>query len=353
MSITNVSRVLRVRKFEQTLLDFYKLHGRRNLPWRKSSISPYEVWVSEIMLQQTQVSRVIVYYERFLKRFPTIFHLARASWEKFLPYYAGLGYYRRGRNMLATARIIVNDFGGEFPREKKLLCKLPGIGEYTAAAILSFAFGEQYLAFDTNLQKVFGRYFFGNRHAVFNRTLLDKALRADRHILNAAIMDFANSVCLNAPRCPECPLVRQCRYAQEQGKRERTRSRETLETRGVSAISTQNSRRRHRSAVHSATKFPMKQAQVFLWLHREHKEYYSLNPDTFEVFVLPAPLNTREKIKAYFRKEYNLEISVRPPHQKIYVGGKPTLVVNAQILFGEHEFAVYSKAEARPVGSHA
>lgn len=331
--------------FEQTITVFYKLHGRRALPWRKSAISPYEVWVSEIMLQQTQVNRVIEYYQRFLKRFPTVFHLARASWEKFLPYYAGLGYYRRGHNMLACARVIVSDFGGELPRDKRLLMQLPGIGEYTASAILSFAFGEQHLAFDTNLQKVFGRFFYGTRRAPLDQERFERVLKTDRRILNAAIMDFANAVCLKTPRCAECPLAKQCRYARQRGKQEKTDLQKVLRDRQDVIVGVAGTSRSDKSA----KKFPIKQAQVFIWLHREHKEYYSPNPDTFEVFVLPAPFNTREKIKEYFRKKYHLEIAVRPPHQKSYVHGKPTLFVNAQILLGDHTFAVYPKYVAKAV----
>ncbi|MFA6566528.1 MAG: hypothetical protein WCT48_07335, partial [Candidatus Paceibacterota bacterium] len=130
--------------------------NKRSLPWRKENLSAYEVWVSEMMLQQTQVSRGIVFYERFLKKYSTVQKLAKTNWEEFLPYYEGLGYYNRGRNMLKTAKIIVRDFGGEFPKDKAVLMKLPGIGEYTASAILSFAHDLPYIAFDTNFKKIFG-----------------------------------------------------------------------------------------------------------------------------------------------------------------------------------------------------
>src|SRR3989344_6364292 len=137
--------------FEEKLEDFFQKTGREHLPWRKKKITAYEVWVSEIMLQQTQVSRVIGYYTRFLKRFPNIGSLAKASWAAFLPYYDGLGYYARGRNMLKAAQVIAKEYAGTFPRDKKLLEKLPGIGPYTAAAIMSFAYGDEDLARDTNL----------------------------------------------------------------------------------------------------------------------------------------------------------------------------------------------------------
>lgn len=306
--------------FEQHILSFYKKQGR-SLPWRKKNISAYEVWVSEVMLQQTQVSRVIDYFNRFLERFPTVYELAETEWEEFLPYYAGLGYYRRGQNMLKTAKVIVEDFGGEFPRDKKALISLPGVGSYTAAAILSFAYGEDHLAFDTNLQRVFGRFIHGDRKAEIDVEAIESQLHSDKKQLNAAVMDFANLVCTNRkPKCLACPLTEKCRYYLEDGKNEASASKKK-------------------------DSFPTKEAQVFLWLHKEHKEYYSENPDHFEVFKLPLPTNNREAIKEYFREKYDLELAVRPPHKKTYVEGVPTLFVNAQILLGDHNFGVFKKAE--------
>lgn len=153
--------------FESILQRFFRYANRAHLPWRKKGIGAYEIWVSEIMLQQTQVSRVIPYYEKFLSRFPNVESLARASWEEFLPYYQGLGYYARGRNMLRAARMIVSEYGGEFPDEVKELERLSGVGPYTAAAIASFAYGKDTIAWDTNLRRVVGRFFFGSKHAVF------------------------------------------------------------------------------------------------------------------------------------------------------------------------------------------
>ncbi|NCU42655.1 MAG: A/G-specific adenine glycosylase, partial [Candidatus Moranbacteria bacterium] len=142
----------RIFVFEEILI-FYAEY-KRNLLWRKKDITPYEVWVSEIMLQQTQVSRVAQYYTRFLKRFPTVDILAQVSWEEFLPYYEGLGYYRRGKNMIETAQRIMRKYQGMFPRERSHLEKLPGIGSYTARAVASFAYDEPVLAWDTNFSRV-------------------------------------------------------------------------------------------------------------------------------------------------------------------------------------------------------
>ncbi len=141
------------QKFTHALLDWYKTH-RRDLPWRKTT-DPYKIWISEIMLQQTQVSRVEKdFYPPFLKAFPTVKDLAHATWEEVYPVWKGLGYYVRGKNVLKAAKKVVNEFGGEFPRDRQKLESLPGIGEYTANAILAFAWDEPVPAIDTNISKI-------------------------------------------------------------------------------------------------------------------------------------------------------------------------------------------------------
>ena len=196
----------KIKFFETTLLNFFQKVGREHLPWRKRNITAYEVWVSEIMLQQTQVSRVIDYYERFLKKYPTVQSLAKSNWEEFLPYYEGLGYYARGRNMLRAAKMIVEEYGGKFPKEKMLLETIPGIGPYTASAILSFAYGENHIAWDTNVSRVIGRFFFGSKMADFEREGMEMQFSVPARALNAALMDFGSALCLARPKCAACPL---------------------------------------------------------------------------------------------------------------------------------------------------
>lgn len=147
----------RKNRFSSVLIEWYNRNGR-DLPWRDTS-DPYKVWVSEIMLQQTQVERVKDYYARFLKRFPDVGSLATASWEEVLEHWRGLEYYRRARNMHAAAKVVVERFGGMFPPEYDELKRLPGVGLYTAAAIACFAFGDDIPAIDTNVEKVFGHVF--------------------------------------------------------------------------------------------------------------------------------------------------------------------------------------------------
>lgn len=310
----------------EKLQDWSVDNGRHTLPWRKTGITPYEVWVSEIMLQQTQVSRVIPYYERFLERFPTVKYLAETNWEEFLPYYAGLGYYARGRNMLKTAQAVVEQFGGEFPRNEAALRSLPGVGPYTAKALLSFGFGDPHLAFDTNQQRVFGRVLQGDKNAQIDPAEIEQLIPdgTDFRLLNGTLMDFANAVCTKKPKCEICPLKQECRYYQTQGELE-----ETSQT--------------------AKTRFPLPEAQVYLTLHRQHTEYYSANHEKFEPFRLPISLTSRAQIKEYFRRQYGLELSVRPPHLQGYIAEQPVLLVNAQILLGEHRFSTFTKDQAKPI----
>lgn len=311
--------------FEREILHWYKQYGRKDLPWRKRNISAYEVWVSEIMLQQTQVSRVIDFYNKFLERFPTIFHLAKISWETLLPYYQGLGYYRRGRNMLETAKMIVKEYQGKFPQDKKLLMQLPGIGEYTAHAILSFGYRKNNLAFDTNLQKVFGRFLHGRKAAPVNQALIRKKLSSDKWLLNGAIMDFANLVCLKNPLCDTCPVASKCEYKKQKGKQE-SRESQGIIPQGMIPFGKS-----------------LRGARVMLILHKDHKKYYSEFSEKYRPFLLPTGVRTREEIKKYFELKYRLIIAVRPPHKRIIFKRKLTVLVNAQILLGKNPFFSYLK----------
>ena len=361
---TNISSE-KLRFFESTLLDFFEKAGREHLPWRREGISAYEVWVSEIMLQQTQVSRVISYYEKFLECFPTVESLARASWEEFLPYYAGLGYYARGRNMLRTARMVVDEFGGEFPNDITALQKLPGVGTYTASAIASFAHGEEYLAWDTNLRRVVGRFFFGTKSVgdwhsesansksgnleakrLKKRTVLSRGNTEWQHmnrigrefslsakVLNAALMDFGSAMCVGKPKCAACPLQKQCRYYREHGSRENARQAEGK----------QKSKIQNRKSYGGSERFDWKDARVEVTLHEDHRKYFSSLKTSYTPFFVPASHNTRAGIKQWFRDRYGLEVSVRLPHRRECVRGVPMLFVNAQVLSGQHRFAEFSK----------
>lgn len=303
---------------ERVLRDFFRRAGREHLPWRARAVGAYEIWVSEIMLQQTQVSRVIGYYEKFLARFPTVGSLAQATWEEFLPYYRGLGYYARGRNMLATAKMIVETYDGKFPKDVNELGKLPGVGPYTAAAIASFAYGRNTIAWDTNLRRVVGRFFFGSRQAALPKEKLEDILSMKAKVFNAAMMDFGSAICTARPKCGICPLREKCAYFAEDGAREPRKEKERDKT-------------------------DWRDARVFVFLHENHRKYYSSRKTKFVPFAIPPSHNTRAGIKDWFRDRHGLELAVRPPHRREMVDGKPTIFINAQVLSGTPEFAVFPK----------
>ncbi len=181
-------------------------HAKRDLPWRATR-DPYRIWISEVMLQQTRVAAALPYYERFLARFPDVGALAAADEADVLAAWSGLGYYSRARN-LRRAAIVIAGAGG-FPRDYASLRALPGVGDYTAAAVASIAFGLPHAAVDGNVQRVLARVFHGGpppREAAVR--LLDTR---DPGRFNQALMELGATVCLpEAPRCPSCPLERHC-----------------------------------------------------------------------------------------------------------------------------------------------
>lgn len=217
-----MSRLSRFRgissKFRESALSWYG-KNRRRLPWREKP-SPYRTWVSEIMLQQTQVATVIPYFERFLKRFPDISSLAKAREEEVLSLWAGLGYYSRGRNLLRAARKVSAEFGGRLPETLESLKQLPGVGRYTAAAVASIAFGRPHAVLDGNVARVLSRLFalrgeiksagMQKKLWALAEACLKKSAPGD---WNQAMMELGALVCLpqpEEPRCPACPLVRFC-----------------------------------------------------------------------------------------------------------------------------------------------
>jgi A/G-specific adenine glycosylase len=205
---------LRIRR---ALLRWFA-NERRSLPWREDR-DPYPVWVSEIMLQQTQVATVIPYYRRFLAAFPTVRHLARAPLERVLKLWSGLGYYRRARHLHAAARMIARDFRGRFPSGLDQARTLPGVGRYTAGAVLSIAYNRPLIALDGNVARVVARL------EARKGSLTDASFRGaiDRRLesllsprrpgdFNQALMELGQIICLpRSPRCPECPIRRWCR----------------------------------------------------------------------------------------------------------------------------------------------
>jgi A/G-specific adenine glycosylase len=193
-------------------LRWYRRHGR-DLPWRVTR-DPYAILVSEIMLQQTQVSRVIPKYQEFLKRFPTVGALARAKLRAVLRCWSGLGYNRRARNLWQCARDVVARHRGRMPRETEELQSLPGIGRYTAGAVASFAFGAREAAVDTNVRRVLSRALLGVDRAddATAWRLASDVLPKDAATWNHALMDIGALFCRAKPNCAECPLREACAF---------------------------------------------------------------------------------------------------------------------------------------------
>jgi A/G-specific adenine glycosylase len=190
--------------FAQKLIDWQRRHGRRGLPWQGTR-DPYRIWLSEVMLQQTQVAAVIPYYERFIRRFATVEALAAASEDEVLRLWAGLGYYARGRNLRKAAIEIVKN---GFPRRAEKIAELPGVGRSTAAAIAAFAFGERAAILDGNVKRVLARH-FGSDDGLWLRAerLLPKQ---DIETYTQALMDLGATVCTRTPNCEACPVRQPC-----------------------------------------------------------------------------------------------------------------------------------------------
>ncbi|MDT3672385.1 MAG: A/G-specific adenine glycosylase [Aromatoleum sp.] len=203
--------------FAQRLIDWHRDHGRHDLPWQRTN-DPYRVWLSEIMLQQTQVDTVIPYYARFLARFPDIAALAAAPLDDVLALWSGLGYYARARNLHKAARAVIDDHGGCFPSRADGIAELPGIGRSTAAAIAAFSFGERAAILDGNVKRVLCRAFgvdgFPGERTVETRLweLAESLLpAADVGTYIQAQMDLGATVCTRGrPACDRCPLAESC-----------------------------------------------------------------------------------------------------------------------------------------------
>jgi A/G-specific adenine glycosylase len=201
------------KEFRRSLLAWFD-ENARDLPWRRTS-DPYAIWVSEIMLQQTRVAAVLEHYDRFLRRYPTLQALAVAAEEDVLASWSGLGYYRRARLLHKAAKVVAGDLGGEFPRTSVALRRLPGIGEYTCAAIASIGFGEAIAVIDGNVERVLTRVLgWDEKTALLSRLREEAAkfLAQDRPgDFNQAMMELGATVCLpRGPLCLQCPVQKQC-----------------------------------------------------------------------------------------------------------------------------------------------
>ncbi|MFQ3230017.1 A/G-specific adenine glycosylase [Reinekea sp.] len=203
--------------FSKQVLTWYDEFGRKTLPWLQGKTA-YRVWVSEIMLQQTQVATVIPYFERFMERFPTVDALANAPQDDVLHLWTGLGYYARARNLHKAAQQIMSDYNGEFPQQAEQLIELPGIGRSTAGAIASSVFDQHAAILDGNVKRVLARFFAleewpgttdsQNKLWAWSEALTPKKRTAD---YNQVMMDLGAMVCTRSkPKCNQCPLAKKC-----------------------------------------------------------------------------------------------------------------------------------------------
>ena len=203
-------------KFKTELINWYSVN-KRDLPWRRTK-DPYFIWLSEIILQQTQVKQGLPYYERFVDKYPTVFDLAKATEEDVLKLWQGLGYYSRARNLHTTAKFIAKELNGVFPNTYKELIKLKGVGDYTASAIASIAFNESCAVVDGNVYRVLSRFYgistaINSTHGIKEFKALASELIDENKpgTYNQAIMEFGARQCKpKNPNCTDCPLHDSC-----------------------------------------------------------------------------------------------------------------------------------------------
>jgi len=204
----------RYQRFSQQVVQWYKDHGRHDLPWRKK-VTPYRIWISEIMLQQTQVKTVIPYFKNFIQKYPSQKKLSEANEDQILAAWSGLGFYRRARNIFASKEIIKKNYGNRFPKEFQQIISLPGVGKSTAGAIMSLAYLEPHPILDGNVKRVISR-FLKKELDLLKETELWKLSgemvnRDDCFSYTQGIMDLGATICTPTnPSCSICPVNSQC-----------------------------------------------------------------------------------------------------------------------------------------------
>jgi len=317
------------------LHDWYISNGRKNLPWRNYSFDDktlwYRVWLAETMLQQTQVERVKSYFENILEAFPTVEDLGACSYDNFFPYYKWLGYYSRARNMLAAAVQVRDEFDWVFPKDTESLRTLKWVWPYTAEAIRAFAYEAKTLSFDTNLEKIFSRYYHGNKFQKLTKDEKSQILSdfqaswISGRDINNALMDYGATISLN-----NISWINWDNYPLPSSQFYQTRWE--LEPVKEKKKST----------------FPNKQAYVIAVLHENHKVYFSKSSNFLPFLIWKNTWNPRNLVQSYFLEKYWLELSVRPPEVKSYNSKEISyMVCYCQIQSGTHNFVAHEWIKVR------
>lgn len=345
------------------ILSWYQKNGRHDLPWRQIYDLPikerfYKVWIAEVMLQQTQVDRVIGFYNRFLVKYPTIESLAETTYEELFPYYQWLGYYGRARRMIELAKVIVEKYEWIFPDDFEVLRKLPWIGKYTAQALLGFGYDRPVLAMDANLEKIFRRYYFWNKN-IFQRqnskgkiqnerpdnnldslerelqNQLEKEIKKNPSFwilpfefwtlsgraINNALMDFWALVSTSIDKIDrENYPLKDCLWFTTNGQEEPIKKK----------IIRRNE----------------KWAKLVIFLHESHKSYWSSTSAHYEPFLIePIDSDDRRTVQDYFSATFGLEVSVRPSFGSGVFDWTPVKLFHAQIQTGTLKQKTFSKKE--------
>lgn len=203
--------------FTEKIIDWYK-ENKRELPWRETK-NPYQIWLVEIILQQTRIEQGIEYFYKFIEKYPSVYELAKANEDELLILWQGLGYYTRDRNLLTTAKTIAHEYNGKFPNNKKELLKLKGIGDYTASAIASFAFNKPEVVMDGNIMRFIARYMGINEEINSSKgkkilgSILEELIdKQNPGLFNQAVMEFGAIYCKpGIPNCESCIFHSECR----------------------------------------------------------------------------------------------------------------------------------------------
>ena len=296
MSQISIQSKKHYQKIKQKLLKWYGQNARL-LPWRQT-VNPYKILISEFMLQQTQVGRVIPYYKRFTKRFPDIQTLARARLQTILRYWQGLGYYGRARNLHTAAKIITNQYTGRIPKSIKELIELPGVGRYTAAAVASIAFDVNVPVVDGNVARVLCRLFYiTDEPKRIPKKLFSLASdilsKRNAGLFNQSIMELGATLCTpKRPNCTMCPLIRLCRAKQN----------------GQQADLPAKTHRKNKPCRRHAVAIIRKNQKILIV--QQTKGRLLLGLWRFPSFELTKGSLTKKALSKHLRKEFNLKTSV-------------------------------------------